>query len=64
MEILITEVKTGRLVMKYGVHLRTANYSPQDREYLDEAWRCAIEDKLVDPLRREDYRFDFGPRSH
>lgn len=58
MNVLIFKAESGQLVADVPVNLRGANYQPQEREYLDEGWRCAVEDGLVNPHRRDDYRIE------
>lgn len=57
MEVLLIEVKTGKLAAKIPVILQGINYAPSEREYFEETWRCAVDDKTVDPDRRDKYSF-------
>jgi len=59
MDVQIIERKTERLLDTYRVVLGGLNYEPTEQEYFSEAWRCAIEDKLVDPAQREKYVIRF-----
>ena len=55
MDVLIIETKTGRLAAKIPVILQGLNYTPSEQEYFKEAWRCVMDDKTVDPNRRDEY---------
>jgi len=57
MNVLIIETKTGRLEAKIPTVMKGMNYAPSEQEYFNEAWRCAIDDKVVDPNRRGEYTF-------
>lgn len=57
MNVLIIETKTGRLVATIPTVVKGMNYTPLEQEYFNEAWRCAIDDKVVDPNRRGEYTF-------
>jgi hypothetical protein len=39
------------------VQLHGANYGPTAREYEACAWKCAVDDKSVDPARKDGYSF-------
>lgn len=58
MRVRIIELKTNRLITEIPVVLHGANYQPSEKEYFDTGWNCAVEDKSVDPARREEYRFE------
>ncbi len=55
--VLITETKTGRVVVTYPVNIEGMNYTPSENEYIARAWECAVEDKMVDAKRQADYSF-------
>lgn len=57
MDVSIIETKTGKLVATLPIILQGMNYIPSEEEYFTEAWRCAVEDKAVDPSRRDEYSF-------
>lgn len=57
--VVIVETKTKKTVATYPVNIQGQNYQPADREFFNEAWRCASEDGLVDPDQRDDYSFAF-----
>jgi hypothetical protein len=58
MDVLISEVKTGRVVARVPVVIGGIGYTPTEAEYFAEAWRCAVDDKSVDPDRKKEYRFE------
>ena len=57
MDVLIIESKTGKLVAKLPIILQGMNYTPSEEEYFTTAWQCAVDDKTVDPNRRDKYSF-------
>lgn len=56
--VLITEKKTGRFVAMYPIVIHGMNYTPSENEYIARAWDDAIDDKLVDAKREDDYSFE------
>jgi hypothetical protein len=48
---------TGEVVVRYEVHLAGDAPNPPDQAYFDEAWRRAVDERLVDPNRRDRYDF-------
>lgn len=60
MDVLITEISTGKLIAKYPIILGGQNYNPTEQEYFNEAWHCAVEDKLLSDQDREKYSFSFA----
>lgn len=57
MNVLIIDTKNGTEVATIPVILNGMNYTPSEQDYFNEAWRCAVEDNIVDPNRRFEYRF-------
>lgn len=57
MDVIIVETKTGELATRIPITLRAIGYLSSEVEYFNEAWNCAVQDKAVDPNRREDYSF-------
>jgi hypothetical protein len=60
MKVVIIKNKTGKVVASYTINLQGLNYTPSNEEYFTEAWRCAIEDKVVDADSRSKYSFSFN----
>jgi hypothetical protein len=56
--VIITEIKTGRVVAVYPLILHGMNYTPNANEYIDSAWESAVDDKMVDAKRKGDYSFE------
>ena len=56
-EVLIIEIKTEKLVGTYPIRLDGLNYTPSEDEFRTEAWKCAVEDGVVNADEREKYRF-------
>lgn len=57
MNVLIIETKTGKVVATIPVIHHGMNYTSSEQEYFNEAWRCAVEDNIVEPNRRFEYSF-------
>ncbi len=55
MNVQVVEAKTGRLLATYPILLSGLNYTPSEQEYFAHAWRCAVDDKLVDVSRQDQY---------
>jgi len=53
MKVTITEKETGKAVIDYTI------YSPGDPKeaFINEAWRCAVEDDHVNANEQEKYDF-------
>ena len=56
--VSIIEKRTQRVVATIPVQMQGSNYTPDRREYEALAWKCAVSDNSVDPLRKEDYLFE------
>jgi len=57
MIVHVVEIKTGKIAAAIQINLGSLNSIPSEQEFFAEAWRCAVEDKSVDPDRREEYSF-------
>ena len=57
MHVHIVEIKTGKIAAAIPIDLADQNTVPSEQDFFATAWRCAVEDKSVDPNRREDYSF-------
>lgn len=57
MDVLIIETKTGKLAAKIPVIHQGMNYTRQNVSTSRDAWRCAVDDKTVEPNRRDEYSF-------
>jgi hypothetical protein len=55
--VIITEIKTGRVAAVYPIVLHGMNYTPDANEYIESAWESAVADKMVDAKRKADYSF-------
>ncbi len=55
MEVLIIEKKTGKVVATYPIIEQGMNYAPTELEYLNSAWKSAVEDGVVDQERKAEY---------
>lgn len=57
MDVEVIESKNNKVVGVFSINLLGGNYHPSYEELYQEAWRCAIDDKLVDEDRKQDYTF-------
>jgi hypothetical protein len=55
--VIISHRVTNEVIARYEVHLASENRAPPDSEYIDDAWRRALADGLVESDDRTDYRF-------
>lgn len=55
MNVQVIEAETGRLLATYPITLAGSGYERSEQDFFAEAWRCAIEDDLVDADRRDKY---------
>ena len=60
MEIAIVDNESGREIAHYTINLGGLNYTPTEDEYYSEAWKCAVEDEVVDSDNRDKYSFRIG----
>jgi hypothetical protein len=56
--VIITEIKTGRVVAFYPTIVHGANFTPGENDYIETAWESAVDDKMVDANSKADYSFD------
>ena len=57
MIVHIVEIKTGKIAAAIPIDLAEQNRIPSEQEFFATAWRHAVEDKSVDPARRDEYSF-------
>lgn len=60
MNIKIIETESGKLIAELSIKIGGLNYSPTEEEHFDEAWRAAVEDKIVDATNRQGYSFQLS----
>jgi len=48
---------SGRLVVEYPISIDYTGLSVGDMDFYDEAWKCAVDDKLCESDKRMEYRF-------
>ena len=58
--VLITEKETDRVIAEYRFQFLIADSS--DEDYCDKAWDSAIDEGLVDPKHRSDYKIEVEER--
>lgn len=61
MRVSIIEKESGTIIATIPLVLGGLNYKPSEVEHFDEAWAAAVEDKLVDPTKRNNYTFKVLP---
>lgn len=57
MRVKITDAQTNLLVTEVLVNYRSLTEPTKSNDVINEAWRSAVEDKTVDPVKRKDYKF-------
>jgi hypothetical protein len=57
LNISIIEARTGEVIAVIPLNLSGMNYLPTKQEYMNEAWRSAVEDDIVDVIHRDRYIF-------
>lgn len=57
MDVEIIESKNNKVIGVFSISLMGGNYHPSYEELYQEAWRCAVDDKLVDANKRNDFSF-------
>jgi len=57
MDIQIFERQSGAIIGTYPVELRGQNYVPNEKEFFDLAWKCAVDDGAAQELDRSAYEF-------
>ena len=62
MDVSIIEKASGKLIARYTVHLNGLNYTPAEDEYYSAAWKCAVDDEVLEPDDREKYTFNMKER--
>ena len=55
----IIDTSLNRLVIEYQINLQSLGKDILNEDYFKEAWRCALEDNLVDPDNKSQYKFFF-----
>ncbi len=59
MIVKIIDSKTNKLIGEFPINLGAVGYKIEDKDYFEEAGRCAVDDALVDINRKSDYVFQF-----
>ena len=57
MQVEIIETETRKVVASIPIVLTGASSIPSEQEFFQQAWRSAVADESVDPVRRDDYTF-------
>ena len=58
MKVQITDAQTNLLVTEVLVNYRSLTEPTKTDDVVNEAWRSAVEDKTVDPVKRKQYKFN------
>ena len=56
-KVQITDKNSDNIIAELPIILKVAD--AQNKDYLNEAWKNAIDNGLVDPGTRSDYRIEF-----
>ena len=57
MNVKIIDSTNNRLIGIFSINLGGVNYIPTESELFSEAWRCAVDDGIVDVQRKSDYTY-------
>lgn len=57
MNVQVFDEKNNKVIGVFSIALGGVNYVPTNDELFEEAWKCAVEDGLVDQRRKKDYHF-------
>jgi hypothetical protein len=60
MDVTIIEKESGKIVVTYPINIKGMNYTPSKEEYYSDAWRCAVDDRVVADDARDKYVFRLG----
>jgi hypothetical protein len=55
--VQIIDTLVNKLVVEYQINLQSVGEDILNDDYFEEAWRCALEDNLVDPFNKSQYKF-------
>lgn len=58
MKVLIIDTKAGKVDASILISIGGLNYTPTMEEYFADAWKSAVDDRLVDPNRKHEYKFE------
>ena len=61
--VKILNSKSGKQVAEYPISIDYIGLNVGDIDFYDEAWSCAVDDKLVEPDKRLKYTFVIDPNS-
>jgi len=59
-KVQLINSESNRHVAEYEINLGGLNYHPSSQEYIDEAWKSAVEDGVVVQHDRDKYRFNIS----
>lgn len=57
MHVQVIDRNTGEVISRYLITLGSLNGTLSEKDYFDEAWNNAVEDKLVLPRDKDRYNF-------
>lgn len=60
MDVQLIEKSSGGIIATIPVIVQGQNYTPSEREYIQLAWKIAVNDRLVNADRFDDYTFHLG----
>ncbi len=58
MKVRIADAFTNEDIQTYSIDLGNIDHHLLDQDYIEEAWKLAIKNNLVNPERRSEYKFE------
>ena len=55
--VRIIDALSNKLVVEYQINLQSVGEDILNEDYFEEAWRCALEDNLVESDNKSQYKF-------
>ena len=55
--VRIIDTLVNKLVVEYQINLQSVGKDILNEDYFEEAWRCALEDNLVNPINKSQFKF-------
>ena len=60
MKVFIIEITSSLVVAEIPINYGMANTTTTENDVFNEAWKSAVEDKLVDINNRSNYKFELS----
>ena len=59
MNVYVIEKNSGKCIATYPVVVSNIKSQTTENDFFDEAWQCAVEDKIAKSDEKEKYTFSF-----